>query len=400
MWLRLTPGGNVSTDEWKPVIRGAYLNAVWAIAAETLTRELLGSSEGAPGMTFLLARPPVLSGTLELRVKEPLGEEERTALLKGDETRVLSTVEGLPGDWVLWDRVTDPGDEPPTRRGYALDESNGEIRFGDGQHGMIPPIGRDSIVAFSYKRTELGTADSNTVPANSITARTALNLVSPVESVEAVFAADQAAGGAPPESDERVLRFGNARLRHRERAVTASDFEDLALESSPDIVQARCFVRAGGVRMIVVMRGADPQPNAAEVRELRRLLLDSAPAALSAADAFEITGARIRKLRLSLELRVASLSHAGEVSRSVEDRIKALFDTATGWAMGDDPAADDIARALIDTPNLESLGNVTLREVLADDTESPWTGAIKRDELVMLDKDAVRFAFGIVEVIA
>jgi hypothetical protein len=405
-WLRFTPGGSGPVDEWKPAIRGAYLNAVWAIAAETLTRELLGSSEGAPDMTFFLARPPLLSGTLELRVKEPLGDEERTALLEGDETRVLSAVDGLPGDWVLWERVTDPGDASAKARVYALDESNGEIRFGDGQHGRIPPIGRDSIVAFSYKRTELGKPGSDSVPANSITARTALNLVSPVESVEAVFAADQAAGGAPPESDERVLRFGTARMRHRSRAVTAHDFEDLALESSPDIVQARCFVRPGQVRLVVVMRGENPLPNAAQVRELSRLLLAAAPASLSVSDAFRITGPRIRRLRVVLELRVASLDYAGDVSRTVLQRVTALFDTAMGganqegWPMGETPAEDDIARALIDTRHLEGLGVVTLREVLPDGTERPWTGAMKRDELVMLDKDAVRLQFETVEVIA
>ena len=39
-----------------------------------------------------------------------------------------------------------------------IDPESGEIRFGDGQHGAIPPIGTDSIVAFRYKRTELGNA--------------------------------------------------------------------------------------------------------------------------------------------------------------------------------------------------------------------------------------------------
>src|SRR5439155_25329638 len=69
-WLRLTPGGSGPASEWKPEVRGAYLNAVWASATETLTRELLGSSEGAPDSTFFLARPPLLRDTLELRVKE------------------------------------------------------------------------------------------------------------------------------------------------------------------------------------------------------------------------------------------------------------------------------------------------------------------------------------------
>lgn len=65
--------------------------------------------------------------------------------------------------------------------------------------------------------------------------------MSPIDGVEAVFAANQAAGGAPPEDTDLVLRFGVARLRHRERALTARDLEDLVLESSPDIAQARCF---------------------------------------------------------------------------------------------------------------------------------------------------------------
>lgn len=393
-WLRLAPGGDGPASEWTPSLRGAYLNAVFAAAAETLTRELLGSSEGAPGLTVFLARPPVLHGTLELRVREPLGDEEREAL----RDRVLNDPD-LPGDWVLWQQVIDPGDEPPTARVYALDEATGQIRFGDGQHGAIPPIGVDSIVAFRYRRTELGTVAGGDVPGNSITARTALNLVSPLDTVEAVVAADQAAGGAPPESNERVLRFGTARLRHRQRALTAADFEDLALESSPDIVQARCFAGRGGVQLVVVMRGKDPLPNAAEVRELRRLLLAAAPASLGARQAFRITAPRIRRLRVVLTLRVATLDHAGEVSRAVQQRIEALFDTAS-WALGAEPKEEDIALAVVDTRRLEGLARVQLREVLADGTERSWTRGVKRDELVMLDPDPLRLELETVEVIA
>jgi hypothetical protein len=409
-WLRLTPAARGPADEWKPTLRGAYLNAVWASAAETLTRELVGSSDGAPSLTLYLARPPLLSDkldprdTLELRVREPLGEEERDALRNEDDKLVLSAVENLPGDWVLWKRVIDPGDEPATARVYALDETNGEIRFGDGQHGAIPPVGRDSIVAFKYRRTEAGTAGSASVPANAIGARTTLNLVSPVESVEAVFAADQAAGGAPPEVAERVLRFGTARLRHRNRAVTADDFEDLVLQSSPDIVQARCFLRRGFVRLVVLMRGKNPLPNAAQVRELRRLLLAASPTSLSVPQALRIGGPSIRRLRIDLRLRVANLDHAGGVARSANERITAFFDTAAGgaeqdgWALGEDPSEAYIALALTDLSRLEGIAGVALREITPDDAERPWAGAIKPTELVMLADDAIRVEFETVEV--
>ena len=120
-------------------------------------------------------------------MKEPLGDEERTQLLEQNPQSVLSDVSDLPGDWVLWTRVVDPGDEDPGARVYALDEQSGQITFGDGQHGKIPPIGRDGIVAFSYQRTEPAPPGSTEVPGNLITPRTTLNLVSPIATVESVI---------------------------------------------------------------------------------------------------------------------------------------------------------------------------------------------------------------------
>jgi hypothetical protein len=404
-WLRLAPGPRAPASDWKPTLRGAYLNAAWASATETLTRELVGSSEGAPNLTLNLARPPVLHDTLELRVKEPLGEEERDQLRKSKPDRVLTDVQDLPGDWVLWDRVIDPLDEPPGARVYALDESIGEIRFGNGQHGMIPPIGRDSIVAFSYQRTEPDPAGSDSVPGNAVAARDPLNLVSPVESVEAVIAADQAAGGAPPERAERVVRFGSARLRHRGRAVTARDLEDLALQSSPDIAQARSIPRGGYVRLVIVMRGKNPVPTGGQVRELQRLLLAAGPLSLSAPKALRIGGPRIRRLRIELELRVETLDDAGRLTDDVKRRLIELFDTATGgsdkdgWPLGASPSQDDVAFALLDAPRLAGIGGVKLVESLDHGLERPWPKTLGPTELVRLADDPIRIQFVTVMVI-
>jgi len=405
-WLRLSPAAGPSSANWKPKILGAYLNGVWASAAESLTYELLGSSQGEPNLTLFLARPPVLRDSLVLRVSEPLGEEELAELQASGEDQVLTAVENLPGSWVLWQRVIDPADEDPLARVYALDEATGEIRFGDGRHGRIPPIGRDSIMAFSYRRTEPAAPDSDTVPGNAITARTPLNLVSPIDGVEAVFAADQAAGGAPPEDVDRVLRFGVANLRHRERALTAQDVEDLALESSPDIAQAHCFSRNGYVELVVVMRGANPVPNAAQVRELHRLIVAGAPPSLSAHQALRIGGPTLRSLRVDLRLTVASLDVAGSVARECRKKISALFDTAIGgvggegWALGDNPNESDIAVVLADVARLEGIDSVSLHEIAADGTELPWPLSLRRTELAQLVKDGVRIEFETVEVIA
>jgi len=403
-WLRLAPKIGSNSNTWMPSLRGAYLNAVWASATETLTRELLGSSQCEPGLTLRLARSPVLRDTLELRVKEPLGEEERKALREEDENLVLSKVEGLPGDWVLWKQVVDPGDELPGERVYALDEANGEIRFGDGLHGKIPPIGVDSIVAFRYSRTEPGPTGAITMPGNTIEERIALNLISPVETVESVTTADHAAGGAPPESDDRVLRFGFARLRHRQRAVSAKDIEDLALQSSPDIAQARAILRRGYVRMVVVMRGKDPRPNAAQIRELRRLLLAAAPVSLSANNALRIEQPKIRRLQIELLLRVNTLDQAGKLGREVKQRFIDFFNAATGgidkdgWPLGLSPSQEDIAFALVDTPHLDGIGDVKLHAVSPEGDKLDWPPSLKPDEIVVLADDPVRIQFETAEV--
>lgn len=403
-WLRVSPAGSADAAAWKPALRGAYLNAVWASATETLTRELLGSSEGAPELEFQLARPPLLHDSLDLRVREPLGEEEREALDAAGVTPVTEDA-NLPGLWVRWRRVVDPLDEGPRERVYALDEETGTVRFGDGRHGMIPPVGRDSIVAFSYQRTQ-DAAPGADVPANTLASRTALNLVTPVEGVEAVIAADHAAGGAPPEVPERVLRFGAARLRHRGRAITARDLEDLALGSSPRIAQARALLEGTGIRLVLVMRGADPSPDAGRRREVRRLLLESSMPGLAARGALQVAAPRLRRLRISLKLRVASLADSGGVGDGAVARLREWFDAAQGgpngdgWPLGAAPQEDDVALALARIPGLDGIAAIGFEEIAADGSARPWTAPVRPGDLVVLGADPVRLEFEAQEALA
>jgi hypothetical protein len=404
-WVRLWPSRIDANAQWRPVLRGAYVNAAWASATETMTREPLGSSDGRPNLTVRVARPPLLQDTLELRVREPLDEEERQAMLDADLTdnpdrrSVKYDIPDMPGNWVLWKQVPDPSDYGPHERVYALDEALGEIQFGDGTHGMIPPIGRDAVVAFTYQRTEPSADGGDSVPANSVQARSKLNLVTPVESVESATAADHAAGGAPPESVERVQRFGNARLRHRGRALTLADFEDLALESSPDIVQARAFASAGGVRLVVVMGGAKPLPDAAQRRALLRELQAAASPPVAEHGSLSIEGARVRRVRLRLTLLVANLDDTGAVANSATRALSAFFDSSTGgvdgigWPLGTAPADDDISFALGHLPGLEGIEGVELQEIDDEGWARVWQPIVRSDELVLLDDDPVRFNF-------
>lgn len=393
-WLRLQPAvaSGAAPAAWQPDLEGVYLNAVWAQAAETQEFEMLGSSDGAPGQVLWLGRPPVLDGTLELRVREPLGDEERAQLLRSDPDAVLSAVPGQPGDWVRWQQVDDPADSAAGDRVYAFDEASGQVRFGDGMHGAIPPIGRDAIMAFRYRRTEPGPAGTGVAPANAVTAGSGLNVVTPVESVEAVFAADQAAGGADAEDAARVLRFGPPRLRHRRRVVTAQDLEQMALQLVPELAQARCLRSARGIRLVVVMRGAQALASRARKRELQRVLLAAAPPPLGCADAqgLALADPILRQLAVRLVLSTPSLDDSGQLADHATTAIRALLDPATGgfdgkgWRLGEAPAAADVAACLLDVPHLDSIIELELFETIADGSSQPAPATLRPDELFVL----------------
>ena len=391
-WLRVrpAPAPGAGDETWRPELRGLYLNAVWAQAAETQEFEMLASSDGAPNQVVFLARPPVLDNTLELRVREPLGDEERAQLQQSGADIVKSAVPGQPGDWVRWQQAGDPADCGPGERVYALDAASGEIRFGDGLHGAIVPIGRDAVMAFCYRRTEPGTGAAGTAPANKVTAGASLTVVTPVESVEAVFAAGQAEGGADAEDAARVLRFGPPRLRHRERVVTAADLEQIALQIAPEVAQARCLRGAAGARLVIVMRGSQPAASRAQKRALRSALLAAAPPALSRKGSLQLTDPILRAVSVRLVLATSSLDYSGEVANAATHAVRALFDPAAGgadgagWRLGEAPVASDVAACLLDLPHLERIVEVVLFETAADGSAGPARTALRPHELAVV----------------
>ena len=61
-------------------ITGLFLNAVWAIQAQTVRNELLGAGTGEPNQTFFFARNPVLDGeVIEVRELDGPRAGRRTA---------------------------------------------------------------------------------------------------------------------------------------------------------------------------------------------------------------------------------------------------------------------------------------------------------------------------------
>ncbi|RWO22185.1 hypothetical protein [Mesorhizobium sp.] len=379
-WLRLRAPEDASGGEWQPSLCGVHLNAAWAHDYRTRRNEIVGFSDGSPNQSFRLAHLPVLKETLELFVNEPLGEDER-AELQSQGVEVKAEIGGAQGTWIRWTE-SDLIAAGASGRAFDFDPTSGTVGFGDGVHGMIPPIGVDNIVASTYLS---GGGEAG----NSIASWSQLNLVTPLRAVEAAIAPEPAAGGSDEQDMATTLRFASANIALRGRAVTLEDFAMHARQFSADIAQARANQpRSGAIRIALVMRGLDPLPSNAVRRELERRLREvSSPAVLSGG--LSILKPDLVDIEIDVDVAIDDLADTSAVVQDVETRIRALLNPGSGdmsgggWPLGIVPDATDIAAAIARIEKILEIERISVRRQDGSDVALTWR------QLVVLPAHAV-----------
>jgi hypothetical protein len=209
----------VTPPEEAPQISQFLINTVAATAAVTRSEEALGISDGRPNQSFKLRRSPVLV----------LADASTGQLIPQLELVVTELDQAE-----AWSRVDDFYGIGPDQAVYRLDVATGTVSFGDGVHGRIPVAG-GQIKAQRY-RSGGGTV-ANAGPGTIKTLKSALPLVDSVTNLRA------AAGGADAEPLSETLLRAPHDLRMRDRAVTAQDFAELALQT-PGVRIQRAYALA------------------------------------------------------------------------------------------------------------------------------------------------------------
>jgi hypothetical protein len=358
-WIK----GSLTTGEYKecPLLEGIYPNTTWALQAETIKDETVGSSNGEPEQTFEFLKAPVLNG-VTLRIQEILSEEEKLSLTTTSGEDAIHEVKDKKGNivetWVLWSEVPDFFDSEDDDRHYTLDRATGQIQFGDGTNGLIPPAGENNIKAFSYR---WGGGKQGNVRAEDIK-----TLKSPVSGVDRVSNPAAADGGADTATLDQMLEIGPARISHRNRAVTVDDFEWLAMEASRKLAKVRCLPNTnnrmeketGWVTVIIVPDSPDdePSPSIELKRKVRKYLEEHCANIISFPDHIHVTAPSYVKVGVSVDVFIASIDATGEVEREVNKKLRAFFHPLTGgpenngWDFGRDVSISDVY-ALIEKIN-------------------------------------------------
>lgn len=221
-WLRCTL--LESEYEYPPRIQKIILNTAPVIQKKIVQDIWLGESKGLPEQVFKLPEIPVLRGSLKLKIA---GEK--------------------------WDEVEDFDSSGPESPHFTLENLKGEIRFGNGIWGKVPPEGTEiRVLEYEIVKGEQGNLQAGsrwTAKEVKLKGLTINNL-------------KPATGGKDEESIAEAFERFIRDFRVPYRAVTSDDFEYIARETPGlRVAQAKAIPnfdpysrteRAGSVTVVLI----------------------------------------------------------------------------------------------------------------------------------------------------
>ncbi len=233
-WLRAT-----RRDPARPLGKLLFvgINATEVAQMVSAPAEFVGTGTAQASQLYTLVHKPVVAGTTRIQVEETSG-------------------------WTDWQSVDGFENSTEDSRHYVLDPEAGTLTFGNGVRGHAPQIG-ERIRALEYR---YGGGASGNVAAKAISKVIAVDNVKVSNPLPAF-------GGAESESVAEGLERVPGEFRRHDRAVTESDFQELALATPGAAVgRADCLALfdprtkaddAAGVVTVVVWPRVDlKHPNA------------------------------------------------------------------------------------------------------------------------------------------
>jgi hypothetical protein len=240
---------------------------VTAYHAEIVEGELAGYGTSLPRLSVVAKRPPIVAPTgteLDLIVGV---EAERGEM---DERSPAVNFQGRT--YRIWREVSNFTNLPPDSLAYVADRATGTISFAPAlrmkrEGGELEETPRTLAAVPAAKREIRLWYWRGGGPEGNVAAGTLTTLKDPIPGV-AVTNRGQAVGGRASETLENALLRGPHEFHSLQRAVTASDFELLALRSSGAVARATAFTKAtlwnhatpGTVEVVLVPAVADREP--------------------------------------------------------------------------------------------------------------------------------------------
>jgi predicted phage baseplate assembly protein len=341
--------------ETPPSLLAVRTNTVTVEQAETMHDEVLGGSDGSRNQTFQLSNKPVLAGSLRLEIQQS------------------------DAGYEAWTEVADFFGARKDDKVYVLDRTTGAILFGDGANGAIPVAyvlnPGANVVAREYR---VGGGARGNVAALAIS--TLATMVPGVDDT-ALGNLLPASNGREEETLDEAKRRAPRSIKSRCRAVTAEDFELLAMEAS-NVRRAKALplydprfpdTPVPGVVSVIVVpdsKAPNPMPSEGTLRtvcaylDARRLLTTELYVLRPQYQLVEIKG----------QVTASDTADLAEVSQAINAALVRYFHPLTGgedeagWPFGGTIFYSRVYQQVFEVEGVESIASLT---IALDGTEYP-----------------------------
>lgn len=386
--------------EKAPRLGAILINTVGALQAITVHNEVLGASNGRPNQTFTLAQKPVV--VLDTPFTVTRTDNQQVTVVTVTSLWLVVDESGTGNFLQPWQEVSDFYGSKPDDPHYVLDRTTGIVSFGNGEHGRIPPAttSTSGIVAFQYK---YGGGKQGNAGANTVT-----QLQTSISGVDSVTNLQPAFGG----SDEETLDDAKARATHalksNDRAVTAEDFEYMAMQTpGANVRRAKALALAHpqfpgqpipGVVTVIVIPDSDapnPMPNQGTLAIVCAYLNKHR---LLTTEVY-IVPPTYRKLRIQGAVIVRPEADLSEVQKSIVDSLTKYFhpltggDNQQGWTFGQTIYFSKIYRVVLDIPGVDRFQDQPV--IYLDDERQPLCQDVQigTGELLYSDLHDIQVAY-------
>ncbi len=352
-----------------PLVRKLHWNTVPAVQQQSVREEKPDVLRDRQGLYFRLLRAPVQEEQVwvdETDNADPvkwLTEQQQNP----DRLRRETLPTGVERLWRRWEPIANLDHADPDDYYYQIDRQQGIVRFGDGRHGRIPSATGIGRVRVDYRLSE---GEQGNVDEYSITQPRYARAF-----IQEVFNPVPAFGGHDRETEAEAAVRGPRQLRHRERAVTAEDYEHLARAADAHVARVRCFSgyngqmerEAGSVTLVVMARdeGAGKRYFPELALRIRQYLHPRMSGMIFPEQLYVIEPIRL-EVDIAATIIVRALEDLVPVEEQCQARLSRFLDPVTGkadgqgWQIGEQPLAEMFYPLLQSVPGVRYIQKLTM----------------------------------------
>lgn len=378
-WFRIRDIGNcyIASDavSERPVLQKIHMNTTTVQNVYRREREYFQMEMFQEGKSFNLLGNNIYAAEVYVDELGYLSENELEELKNEQRVSIETDDSGMPERiWVEWKQVSDFSESGSTDRHFVLRAFRGELVFGDGRHGRIPGVSRKENIRIDY--CSGGGACTNVEAGKISRLARAIGYISEVTNPRAMT------GGCDAEMLEEAVKRTSAMIRHQNRAVSARDYEELAMCASRDIQMVKCFAGydaegkhvSGAVTLVVLPKQfRQGQMNFTPLKEkIMQYMKSRVSVFLLDNRKFFVVHPEFIEIRLYIELSVGNFNQVFQVKKEILERLEKFLSPAggqraeEGWEIGSFPNTMQVQNAISDINGIVYIRNIMMSAYIAN----------------------------------